>query len=246
MFDDSTEPADMSVALRALAGIVLGDTSFDAVLQRACEVTKQTVAGADEVSVTLIEEGKPRTAASSGELALRVDESQYRAGYGPCLDAARNGEPVVVPDLTTEERWPDYVPAALEAGVAASVSVPLAADRGVVGALNIYARSQEAVHPGSVQVAVDLAKYAGIVLTNADRFYTAEALASQMQHAMETRAVIEQAKGVLMAQHRCDADEAFARLVKMSQESHQKLRDVATALVRFASAAAEHPRAPKN
>jgi GAF domain-containing protein len=179
----------------------------------------------------MIDEDAPRTVAFSGKVALDVDESQYAAGYGPCLDAAREGVVIIVDDLRTETRWPDYVPAALEAGVRSSISAPLRVDEQVVGAMNVYSPEPDSGDSEAVRTAVELAQYAGIVLTNADNFYRAANLAEQMQRAMETRAVIEQAKGILMAQRRCTAEDAFGLLVRLSQESHRKLRDVAQALV---------------
>ncbi|MFL6136215.1 MAG: ANTAR domain-containing protein [Frankiaceae bacterium] len=231
MRDQQDDSLAMPEALRALASIVLGDMTLHAVLQRTCDVTAASVPGAQEVSVTLIEGDGPRTAAFSGERALAVDESQYAAGHGPCLDAARLRELILVEDLRGETRWPDYVPAALEAGVRASLSVPLQVDDGVIGALNIYSPEPRAFASDGINVALDLARYAGIVLTNADHFYRATTLAEQMRHAMQSRAVIEQAKGILMAQRQCSADEAFDILVRLSQQSHRKLREVAQALV---------------
>src|SRR4051794_11093766 len=220
----------MPATVRALAGIMLGDTQPEAVLRRACDATKAVIPGADDVSVTLIELDRPRTAASSGELAARADHQQYAAGEGPCLDAARTGSPVLVPDLAAEDRWPGYVPAGLEAGVRGSLSVPIEVPN-VVGALNIYAREAAAFDEDVVGVAFDLGQYVGIVANATDEWNRASTLAQQMQEAMESRGVIEQAKGILMAQRRCTAEEAFEMLVRLSQESHRKLRDVASALV---------------
>jgi GAF domain-containing protein len=218
--------------LHALATLVLGDSDLDAVLRRTCEVTKATVPGAHEVSVTLTDHGEPRTAAFSGELALRVDESQYSTGQGPCLEAARTGQVITLNDLRADaDRWPEYAPPAIEAGVRGSISVPLNVNEQVIGALNIYAVEPNAFEPAMVEGAVALAKYAGIVLSNADNYYRAASMADQLQQAMESRAVIEQAKGILMAQRRCNEVAAFSILVRLSQESHRKLRDVATALV---------------
>src|SRR4051812_13700149 len=108
-------------ALRDLASLVLGDNSFEAVLQRATLVAKRSIAGADEVSVTMTRDSSPTTVASSGELAESVDERQYAAGHGPCLDAMATGQTHLVRDLRQESRWPDYVPHAIEAGVASSL-----------------------------------------------------------------------------------------------------------------------------
>ncbi len=91
--------------------------------------------------------------AASGQLAVDVDERQYEAGYGPCLDAVRLGEKVVVTDLAQETRWPAYVPRALEAGVAASVSIPLPIEDRHIGAMNVYTRQTNILDDDAIETA---------------------------------------------------------------------------------------------
>jgi GAF domain-containing protein len=225
----SVELTPLSEAIAAMAGIVLGE-SFDDVLARLTEVTKRTVSGAYEVSVTM-HERRPATAASTASFAERVDECQYDAGDGPCLEALRAGKTVVVDNQLTESRWPEYSGCAAEAGVRSSVSVPLMVQDRHIAALNIYGDQSEAFSQDAIEAAEALAVYAAVVLANADLYLTATSRAEQMAEAMASRAVIEQAKGVLMGGRRCSADEAFAVLVKLSQQSGRKLREVAQALV---------------
>jgi GAF domain-containing protein len=160
-----------------------------------------------------------------------VDETQYQEDEGPCLHAMRSGQTVVVTDQTTEDRWPGYDPRAVAAGVRSSCSVPLQVSGEFIGALNAYGTETHAFDDTAVAVAEDLAGYAGIVLNNAGLYFTAATHAEQMAEAMRSRAVIEQAKGILMGGRRCTADEAFQILARISQESQRKLRDVAAALV---------------
>jgi GAF domain-containing protein len=225
-----TASADLAEAVAALASIVLSDLSFDAVLERSANIAKRTVPGADEVSVT-VQNGQPVTAAFTGVLALSVDESQYDAGYGPCLDAIRLGQTVTVDDQTTESRWPDYSPKAVEAGIGSSLSVPLKVDDRHGGAFNIYALRPHAFDAAAIMQAEELASYAAIVLNNAHLYFTAASRAEQMGEAMKSRAVIEQAKGILMGARNCNADEAFSLLVKLSQDTHRKLHAVAQTIV---------------
>jgi GAF domain-containing protein len=230
MRDTHDEALGMPAAVQALAGIMLGDADPDAVLGRVCAATKALVAGADEVSVTLLEQA-PRTAASTGDLALRADEIQYAGDQGPCLEAARSGVPVLVTDVGQVDRWPSYLPGVGELGVGGSLSVPLEVGDKVVGALNIYSTQPAAFDDEAIATAYDVAQFAGIVATARDEWSRATAFAEQMRQAMESRAVIEQAKGILMAENRCSADEAFKALVRASQDSHRKLREVAMLLV---------------
>jgi GAF domain-containing protein len=226
----SSEALDVEDAVKLLFGIVLSDHSFAGVLLRTAQVAKRTIPGADEVSVT-IENSQPRTVASTGSLAEQADDAQYDAGHGPCLDALRYSRTIVVRDQTTETRWPDYGPRAVDAGVRSSVSVPLPVDEENVGGLNVYGQQIDGFDQQAVEIAERLASYAGIILNNAGLYFTASARADQLTEAMQSRATIEQAKGILMGTRRCTADEAFATLVQLSQQSHRKLHDVARALV---------------
>src|SRR4051794_21107053 len=104
------------VLLRELVGLVLTQPTLSDALQRAAELIAADVPGADDVSVTFAD-GQPRTIAFSGDLALRADEYQYDADAGPCLAAMHGGKRVLVEDLESDHRWPDYASRALVEGV---------------------------------------------------------------------------------------------------------------------------------
>jgi GAF domain-containing protein len=218
-------------AFAELARTKLGDTDLAGILDKIAALAKRTVPGADEVSVTLVHGAGPHTAAFTGDLALTLDEGQYRNGRGPCLDAAAAGVTLTVPDMTAENRWPDYVAFAVDAGVRSSLSVGFPVGEAVAGALNVYAIKPDAFDDDAIAVCRTFSGYAGVALANAHLYDVTAALAQQMQAAMASRAVIEQAKGIVMAERRCTPDEAFAILSRLSQDSNRKLRDVAAALV---------------
>jgi D-serine dehydratase len=111
------------------------------------------------------------------------------------------------------------------------VSVPLPVDGTFVGAFNAYACFAHALDPAAVKLGQDLGAYTTIVLNNAGLYFTVTTRADQLAQAMRSRAVIDQAKGILMGMRRCGADEAFDILVRLSQQSQRKLRDVAQALL---------------
>ncbi|PWR11613.1 histidine kinase [Micromonospora acroterricola] len=209
----------------------LDETDLEGVLQQVATLAKRTIAGVDEASVTLIRGRNAHTAAFTGELALSLDERQYEQGGGPCLDAAATHATVSVPDLTREQRWPHYTPAALDAGVRSSMSVGLPVHETVTGALNMYSTKPEAFDDEAILLAQTFSGYAAVALANAHLYDATATLAQHMQAAMEHRAVIEQAKGIVMAERHCTPDEAFTILSKLSQDTNRKLRDVASALV---------------
>jgi GAF domain-containing protein len=232
--EDRDVPPPASELIGTLAGLVLADESLSSVLEHITTFAKRTVPGTVEASVTLIEDGKPGTIAYSGRLALALDERQYDAGHGPCLDAARTGDVSDVGDTSKEARWPEFMRAAVAAGVRSSLSVPLSAKQRILGALNMYSSTPRAFDQQSAELVRTFASYAAVALTNTQLYTSTVQLADDMQHAMESRAVIEQAKGILIASRFCTAEEAFAILVDMSQRSNRKLREVAAGLVEMA------------
>jgi GAF domain-containing protein len=228
-------PLDPTAAFAQLGRIKLDETDLDGVMHMIADLAKRTLTGIDEASVTLIRGRDAHTAAYTGDLALALDERQYESGGGPCLDAAVSASTVSVPDLTEEKRWPDYIFHAIEAGVRSSLSVGLPVHEQVSGALNLYARAPDAFDDDAVVLAQTFAGYAAVALANAHLYNVTATLAQHLQSAMESRAVIEQAKGIVMADRHCTADEAFAILSKLSQDTNRKLREVAAALVANAS-----------
>jgi AmiR/NasT family two-component response regulator len=101
----------------------------------------------------------------------------------------------------------------------------------VVGALNLYASTSQPLAEEIISLAQAFASYAGVAVANAALYSHTAELANQMRAAMESRAVIEQAKGILMARHCYSADDAFKNLSRLSQNSHRKLRDIAQSIV---------------
>jgi GAF domain-containing protein len=235
----NVEPMDPTEAFAELGRIKLSETNLDGVLRTIADLAKRTIPGADEVSVTLVRDKGPHTAAFTGELALNLDESQYETGRGPCLDASAAAATLSVPEMSGESRWPQWAARSAELGINSSLSIGLPVQETVTGALNIYAAKPDAFDDDAIAVGQTFAGYAAVALTNAHLYDATATLAQQMQAAMESRAVIEQAKGIIMGDRRCTADEAFNILTQVSQTSNRKVRDVAAALV---ARAAETPR----
>jgi GAF domain-containing protein len=184
--------------------------------------------------VCLLVKGRPTTVVSTGQLATELDETQYDERQGPCLHAARSGELTEVPDTRADPRWPDYMPHAVEHGALSSLSVPLSIDEAeqVTGALNIYARRPNAFDEDSRSVATRFAPYASVAAGNLYAYQSARDMADNLQTALESRAVIDQAKGILMERYKLTADQSFQLLAQVSMNRNRKLRAVADELVR--------------
>jgi GAF domain-containing protein len=220
--------------LRELSRVALVDRTLTEVLTDITRIAAQGIPGCESASITLIrDEQKAFTAAHFGEMALAADELQYAKGYGPCMDAGRGGVLLRVDDMRTEERWPDYVEHVVAtAGVLSSLSVPLPYQGSTIGALNNYSSQPGAfATPESLQAALEVAEIIAVAVANAESHWQRGEQARNMRLAMESRAVIEQAKGVLMAQRRIDADQAFEILREASQRYNRKLRDIALGIV---------------
>jgi GAF domain-containing protein len=225
------DPTDAAAAFAELGRIKLSETDLDGVLHQVADLARRILPGADEVSITLLRERRPATAAQTGGTSLRLDELQYERGAGPCLAAAAEKITVEVPDTATDDRWDGWGAEAARAGMGSVLSLSLPIGETVRGALNVYGAPARAFDTAAVTLAETFVRYAAVALANAHLYDTTASLAQHMQAAMESRAVIEQAKGIIMGERRCSADEAFAILTRVSQDSNRKLRDVAAALV---------------
>ena len=232
-------PLSLVEAMVELGAISLADTSLYEVTRRVAALAQATVPGADEVSMTLLDATGASTVAFTGDLAYQLDERQYEDGFGPCTDAARQGSTIPLFDLAHEERYPGFVAAARRAGVLGTLSVGMPVPSQVAAGLNIYARGdgRRRLDEASVPVAEGFARYAATVLANAGLLHSTRQLAQQMREAMASRAVIEQAKGVLVARTGGTPDEAFAALVQRSQRQGRKLALVAEEILAEAQGA---------
>ncbi|WP_029434069.1 GAF and ANTAR domain-containing protein [Blastococcus sp. URHD0036] len=228
---EQSPPVDPREAFEELARLSLRDESVDSVLQRVTQLAQRSIHGAAEVSVTLVSDHTATTAAFSGRVAAELDETQYDAGRGPCMEAAIGGEVVEVPDFDVETRWPELTTAALKRGLHGSLSTPIPVQVQLQGAVNIYSAEPHAFDDDDREMAKTFASYAAVAIANMHLYENTRALAENLQKAMEYRAVIEQAKGILMSQRRISAAEAFELLSAASQRSNRKLRDIAAAIV---------------
>jgi GAF domain-containing protein len=230
--DGAPTPMQPQDAFDELARIVIGSQPLSQVLARVAELAKACIPGVDDVSVTLQDgDSKAYTAAFTGSLAMHLDERQYEAGFGPCVDAAQSGQIIRIDDTSHDETYPDFARAAARQGVRSTVSVGMPMPQRIVGGLNTYNSNVEPLDGDAVQLLQVFAGYAATALANHALYASSVALSGNLQTAMQSRAVIEQAKGVLMARLHCTAEEAFTHLSTQSQRSNRKLRDIAADVV---------------
>lgn len=226
-----TKKIDLQSAFLELSSTVLGSEPVEATMRRVAELAAGAVEGADQVSVTLIRKAKPVTVAFTGDLAVALDERQYDEGFGPCVDAARTSRTIAIADTSSDEGYRDFAEACRRRGVQRTLSVGLPADQQVMGAINLYGLGRMPFDGEAIQAAETFAQFASIALANAAVYSSAVELADQMHTAIRSRSAIEQAKGIIMAQRKCSADDAFEFLTSRSQASNTKLREVAREIV---------------
>jgi GAF domain-containing protein len=216
----------------SLAQVVLTpDRKVSDVLTEITGIARRAMPGTDAASITLIRGEEPFTAAYDGKMALDADELQYARGYGPCVDAGRAGQVFLIDDMRTEQRWPDYAQHAAAHGALSSLSVPLPFQGATIGALNTYAGRPHAFGERDVILGEEVAAWVAVAIGRADAVARTSEDLAHLRIAMTSRAVIEQAKGILMERHKVTEDQAFTILTHASQRTNTKLRDVAAELV---------------
>jgi GAF domain-containing protein len=224
----------LAASVAALYRVLLADEDLDDTLRRVAHLATVTLPTCDLADVTLIRDGRPVTKGASDSLAEELDAVQYSTGLGPCIDAWKRGHVNHVESTRTDTRWPAYATKAVELGILSTLAIPLIVQGTSIGALNLYSRREQSFSENDDQIGRLFAEQAAIALANARTHADAVALARQLQEALVSRGVIEQAKGIVIARDRCTADEAFEVLVARSQHENRKLRLVAEDLVREA------------
>jgi len=176
--------------------------------------------------------GDVSTVGATDQRLIGLDEAQYEGG-GPCIETLDQSDPIFLEDAAaSDERWEHFAETARHLGVKTSLSVHVPTDSEEVAAsLNLYSRERLALNDRQLRLALSYAEQLAATLQSVDAYKSAATLARNMADAMRTRAVIEQAKGILMADERINHEEAFQRLTKLSQGANVKLRDVARRLV---------------
>jgi GAF domain-containing protein len=226
---------DLARALVELSAVLVDAEPLPSVLRRVADLAVAVIPGCDGAGVTLVEDGRAATAAHTDDLVLAVDQQQYDAGDGPCLTAVRERSVQSVDLDEAQQRWPGFAARARELGVRSFLAAPLVAGDRAVGSLNLYSRAPHGFDALDDVLVTMFCGQASVALANARLYARAVELNDQLTSALESRAVIERAKGVLIASQGLAEDEAFEQLRTWSQARNTKLRDVAAEVVASAS-----------
>lgn len=227
--------AEIASALESLTAVLVSTTHRETILQAVAEQVVSAVPGADMASITVLAEEGPYTTASTDPRAWQIDDAQYAEGDGPCLRAARRGELVRIEVSRAEQLWPVFARAAGELGVGSFLAAPLTVDTLAVGAINLFSFGTHGFQEIDAQFLRLYTLVAQTAMQSAGRASVAEGEVEQLRGAMASRAVIEQAKGILMAVRGLTEDQAFQELVSQSQRNNVKLRTLARQFVAMAT-----------
>ncbi len=232
-----TTTASFETFSAEIGGVLESMEEVSDYLERVVHAVRRHVSGCDEVGVTVMSGDRPHTAAYTTVQTLEIDAIQYALDEGPCLDSARNRRENRVRNLReADDRWPAFSQEVREEGMRSLMALPLLSGDQCVGAINLYGWAEGAFDEfDAVLVRVAAARCADalVALTALDG---ARRLAGQLEQAMASRAVIEQAKGVLMAMRGINEHDAFDVLRKTSQDRNVKVRDLAQQIVSGVSA----------
>jgi len=221
-------------ALIDLAGflaLLLSVENLEQALQHLAQVAVAVVPDGPSCGITVIRDGRPVTAVYAGSIPRAVHDDQYQRGDGPCLQAARTAQVVIVQDLATESRWSGFPAAAMAGGARGVYAHPLTIGGNVAGALNLYAHEPGLFPPEVQRIAAQFAEPAALLLDGVIHRLSQDEVIAQLHQAITSRTVIGQATGIVMARRRCGPDEALDVLVKISNDRNIKLREVARLLV---------------
>lgn len=233
--------SDVQEDLAGLQNALLTTDSVEQFLHELAVLAARTLSAGMSCGMAVGQRGRsaPVTACSD-PLASDADRAQHQSGDGPVQQVLRHARPVRVQDTATHDQWPRFCRQAVSLGIRSCYALPLITDRELAGALVLYARRPGAFGPEETRQAEKFAVHAAGALTLALRMASCVDQNDQLKSSIMSRAVIDQALGVIMATERCPQDKAFALLRSVSQNTNVKLRDLAARIV--TSVSGEPPR----
>jgi GAF domain-containing protein len=224
------DPAVLDRRLSRLRPASFGDGLLDA-LQQVLQATRQLFSASGAGLMMLDDRSVLRSVATTDEAGRLLEERQEHSGQGPCVDTVSFDRITATPDVAADHRWPQLLPDPPHSGIRAVLGIPIRFDGVVVGALNVY---RDHFHDWSPSETGPLTSYGSLIeglLRTALHVRQREALAQQLQHALDHRVVTERAVGVIMGRDRIDAVTAYNQLRDHARSTERKVADVAAELL---------------
>jgi len=232
----SADDVDLQAGLDNLAGLVADSLGLPELLAEVASFAVGAIPGADGAGVTLLRLDRPdnivAALAASAPFVAEIDEIQYVLIHeGPCITAALKRRTVRSGSLGGEKMWPRFGPRVGRLGIHSALSLPLLLTDKVVGAINVYAHGKNVFDEHAVELGELFANPAAVAVHNAQILADARSLTVQLQTALSTRPVIDQAIGLIRSRTGRSVEDAFTHLRAISQTEHRKLADVAEQIV---------------
>jgi GAF domain-containing protein len=227
------DPETLLDSLERFAAALTSGYSIGDVLHNLTEEMTE-VLNLSGAGVTLIHDGQQRFVTAAVEAIANLERVQETGQKGPCIDAVASAAPVAVPDIAVgdaSERWPDYTIAAKTAGIQAVAGIPMVAEAAAIGAVNLYDSQPRNWSAKDLRVATIFASIATGYLAHASAAQQQQRTAEQLQQALNTRLIIEQAKGVLATRRDTTVDDAFHTLRNYARQHNARIHDVSRAVV---------------
>ena len=228
----SARYGDLVESLTDLARTLTETESVRDTLQSILALALRSIPGCDAASVTVLDgREQPETIAATDEATYELDRRQYLLNDGPCMDAARRQQVNRWSLHEAEQRWPEFTGLAERVGLQSYLSAGLGLAGRRLGALNLSSRDKDGFSQLDEDFIALFTVPTAAAIVTVGRYLEARELAAQLEQGLQSRAVIDQAIGIVMAESRCDAGEAFATLTRASNNRNMKLRDLATEIV---------------
>jgi GAF domain-containing protein len=227
---------DLHAGLIGVAGIVAGGRGVHELLGDVADFAVKAIPGVDGAGVTLVDMSgdtpRPEAWTATAQFVRDIDIVQYESfKEGPCITAMQTRRVTLSGSLGSDSRWPHFAGRVARMGVHSVLAFPLLIDVQVIGAINAYAYARDAFGEHAVQLGSQFAGPAAVSVYNAKLLTEARGRAEQLQRALGSRAVIDQAIGITRSRSGGSAQDAFDRLTRISQAENVKLRVVAERLV---------------
>jgi GAF domain-containing protein len=225
-------PDELIESINALSQLLLAEEDVSSTCGRIAELAVHAVEAADACSISLSRPDGIVTVGVTDEAGSRIDEIQNETNEGPCLSSIEGDGTYRIADVGHDETWPTFSKrTGEETGIKSMVAYALDVPGGARGALNLLARKVDAFDDDDVATGSLFAAQAAAVLASALHHAEDKNQIDQLKQALETRQVIGQAVGIIMASRRVTEDEAFEILVRISQDANIKIRDIARRVV---------------
>jgi GAF domain-containing protein len=223
---------ELSTAVGRILGLLLTQEKVDDAVHHLAEAVKGAMPGSVGAGVSLIDPQGHRTSTGfTDEVVKEADRLQYELGAGPCLTAWASEEPVLVDDVGTDARWPDWSRAVRGLPVRSVLSTPLVADGRAIGALKVYAEVPHLYNESAITLLNAFANPAATLLSHIQGTETVERMSGTLQDALQSRDLISQACGVLMERKGHTPEQALAELMMTARQLRTSLRDICAELV---------------